>query len=54
MEGWVWGGGGFGVLCANINNSSQEAEGTPGVKVRRNLMITSFCEASVDFQTHHL
>lgn len=61
MEPWtggLWGveegGGGRSALCANINNSSQEGEETPGVKVRRNLMISSFCQASVDFHTHHL
>lgn len=54
VEGWVWGGGGWSVLCANINNSSQEGEETHEVKVRRNLMIGSFCRASVGFQIHHL
>ena len=63
MERWKdgyeeWGGGGGGGLgrsvCANINNSGREGEETPRVKVSRNLMIGSFCRASVDFQTHHL
>lgn len=43
-----------GVQCANINNGSREGEETPGVKVSRNLMISSFWRASEGFQTHHL
>lgn len=59
MEPWKDGyeGGvrrGRNVLCANINNSSQEGKETLRVKVRRNLMIGSFRPASIDFQTHHL
>ncbi|KAI4826668.1 hypothetical protein KUCAC02_030102, partial [Chaenocephalus aceratus] len=32
MDGWLWGGGGCVVQCANINNGSNEGEETPGVK----------------------
>lgn len=43
------------MLYANINNSGQEGEETPRVKVCRNLMIGSFCcFASVDFHTNDL
>lgn len=52
MEGWVWKEGEGregGVLCAHIGDSSQEGAETPRVKVRRNLMIGSFCQASMGF-----
>ncbi|KAK1901254.1 Cytochrome P450 monooxygenase patH [Dissostichus eleginoides] len=33
VDGWLWGGGGCVVQCANINNGSHEGEETPGVKL---------------------
>lgn len=54
-EGGRGGEEGCAVCCVQTSiTAARRGEETPGVKVRRNLMISSFCPAGVDFQTHHL